>query len=72
MKELQRRFPAAIQPGSSNGGRASPLAELQAKLWQREIEYNQERPHLALKRKTPAERLCELRITCGPGVRRTD
>jgi transposase InsO family protein len=37
-------------------------AELAQKLRQWEFEYNHRRPHLALRGKTPAERLCELRI----------
>ena len=37
-------------------------AELTAKLRRWEHEYNHRRPHLALAGKTPAERVCELRI----------
>ncbi len=40
--------------------------ELAQKLRQWEYEYNPRRPHLALRGKTPAERLCELRIACDP------
>lgn len=40
--------------------------ELATKLRQWEIEYNHRRPHLALRGKTPAERLCELRIASDP------
>ncbi len=47
------------------------LAELQAKLRQWETEYNQERPHLAMKGDAPAELLREFRIMCAPGLRRT-
>src|SRR2546425_3356737 len=42
-------------------------AELAQKLRQWEHEYNHRRPHLALRGKTPAERLCELRIACDRG-----
>ena len=38
------------------------VAELTVKLRHWEHEYNHRRPHLALAGKTPAERLCELRI----------
>jgi len=37
--------------------------ELVAKLRRWEYEYNHQRPHLALAGKTPAERVCELKIT---------
>ena len=37
--------------------------ELAAKLRRWEHEYNHQRPHLALAGKTPAERVCELKIT---------
>jgi transposase InsO family protein len=37
--------------------------ELAAKLRRWEHEYNHQRPHLALAGKTPAERMCELKIT---------
>lgn len=36
------------------------------KTW--EAEYNERRPHLALKGKTPAERLLELRVRVIPSV----
>ena len=41
-------------------------AELARKLRQREHEYNDRRLHLALRGRTPAERLCELRIASEP------
>jgi transposase InsO family protein len=40
--------------------------ELATKRRQWETEYNHRRPHLALRGKTPAERLCELRIASDP------
>jgi len=40
--------------------------ELVAKLRRWEHEYNHQRPHLALAGKTPAERVCELKITARP------
>lgn len=43
--------------------------ELRRLLQEWEQEYNHLRPHLALGGKTPAERLCELRITTPQGVR---
>jgi transposase InsO family protein len=43
------------------------VVELTAKLRRWEHEYNHRRPHLALAGKTPAERLCELRIRREPG-----
>lgn len=43
--------------------------ELARKLRQWEREYNHRRLHLALRGKTPVERLCELRITAPKGVR---
>lgn len=43
--------------------------ELARKLRQWEHEYNHRRLHLALRGKTPAERLCELRISPPQGVR---
>lgn len=43
--------------------------ELRRMLQEWEHEYNHRRPHLALGGKTPAERLCELRITAPQGVR---
>jgi transposase InsO family protein len=42
------------------------VTELAAKLRRWEHEYNHRRPHLALAGKTPAERLCELRIRREP------
>jgi transposase InsO family protein len=42
------------------------VAEFAAKLRRWENEYNHRRPHLALAGKTPAERLCELRIRREP------
>lgn len=42
------------------------VAELTVKLRHWEHEYNHRRPHLALAGKTPAERLCELRIRREP------
>jgi transposase InsO family protein len=42
------------------------LAELSAKLRRWEYEYNHRRPHLALAGQTPAERVCELKITARP------
>ena len=44
-------------------------AELATKLRRWEHEYNHRRPHLALAGKTPAERLCELRIVTPTAVR---
>jgi len=41
-------------------------AELTQRLRQWEYEYNHRRPHLALRGRTPAERLCELRIASDP------
>lgn len=40
--------------------------DLAQQLRQWEHEYNHRRPHLALRGRTPAERLCELRIACEP------
>jgi transposase InsO family protein len=45
-------------------------SELAAKLRRWEHEYNHRRPHLALAGKTPAERVCELKIT-EPAVQAT-
>ncbi|MGH7363339.1 MAG: IS481 family transposase [Candidatus Methylomirabilales bacterium] len=45
--------------------------ELRRLLREWEHEYNHRRPHLALGGKTPAERLCELRIMTPQGVRET-
>jgi transposase InsO family protein len=41
-------------------------AQLTAKLRRWEHEYNHRRPHLALAGKTPAERVCELKIAARP------
>lgn len=46
------------------------LEELHAKSRAWEHEYNHFRPHLALKGKTPVERLCELPISVPPSVRK--
>lgn len=45
--------------------------ELHRLLHEWEHEYNHGRPHLALRGKTPAERLCELRIHAPESVRRS-
>lgn len=45
--------------------------DLAQKLQAWEHEYNHRRLHLALRGKTPAERLCELRITAPQAVRET-
>jgi transposase InsO family protein len=42
------------------------LGELTAKLRRWEHAYNHQRPHLALAGTTPAERVCELKVTLRP------
>ena len=58
--------PGRISPVDFPGG-----TRLHAKLRAWEHEYNNLRPHLALKGKTPAGRLCELRISVYHPVRQT-
>jgi len=58
-----------IEPTKKNSTAARPfrsVAELTIKLRRWEDEYNHRRPHLALAGRTPAERLCELRIRREP------